>query len=281
MSATFSFDKKELKKLSCFFSDIDGTLLDSKSEISPLAIQEIKKLSHKIPFFLCSGRNPKGMKKIKDALGLTTPLISLNGALISDDKHIIYSEPLDRKASSDIIYTLLVQFGDSISIEGYDAHKWYCNTTDNQYFAYEAKVLGFQPDVIFKDVSFLDEVELNKILVIASSSVCDEIMNGYRFYREKVQIIRNHDTYIEIVPLMASKGNGITKAMEALNLDKSHSLAVGDSSIDLSMFEAAHYKIAMGNADHVIKNASNAIIDKNDDDGLAKLVKEINLQMAD
>ena len=74
-------------KYKAVFSDIDGTLLDSKHTISPATKQKIQEIDREgIPFILVSARMPKGMIGIRDELGIRRPIVCYSGALVVDEK---------------------------------------------------------------------------------------------------------------------------------------------------------------------------------------------------
>ena len=62
------------------FSDMDGTVLNSKGEISEVNINAIKKSG--LSFTLVSARSPQKMKNIINTLGIDGIHVSFNGALI-------------------------------------------------------------------------------------------------------------------------------------------------------------------------------------------------------
>ena len=71
----------------CVFSDIDGTLLNSKHQISEKnQKRKIQQLAiQNIPFVLVSARMPKGMHYFLDELQIKAPMVSYSGGLILDE----------------------------------------------------------------------------------------------------------------------------------------------------------------------------------------------------
>ena len=64
-------------------SDLDGTLLSSKSDVSKFAIEQINKIKNETKVILVSARMPSGMRYIQESLGITDqPIICYNGALV-------------------------------------------------------------------------------------------------------------------------------------------------------------------------------------------------------
>ena len=72
-----------MKKYKAVFSDIDGTLLNSKHQIPESTKEKIKQINENgIPYVLVSARMPKGMTAIRAELGAKSPMICYSGALL-------------------------------------------------------------------------------------------------------------------------------------------------------------------------------------------------------
>ena len=64
-------------------ADVDGTLVTRDNVLTPRAISAISLLrSANVLFAITSGRPPKGMKMIIDALDLSEPISAFNGGVI-------------------------------------------------------------------------------------------------------------------------------------------------------------------------------------------------------
>ena len=86
-------DADIMKKYKAVFSDIDGTLLNSKHQIPENTRKKIKQINQNgIPYVLVSARMPKGMTAIRAELEAKSPMICYSGALVVDEEdHPIYS----------------------------------------------------------------------------------------------------------------------------------------------------------------------------------------------
>ncbi len=80
------------------FSDIDGTVLNSKHELLTSTIEAVQKLALKnIPFVLVSARMPKAMKLILDEMNVKMPMISYGGALVLDEQNqILHDDKINK-----------------------------------------------------------------------------------------------------------------------------------------------------------------------------------------
>lgn len=87
------------------FSDIDGTLLNSKHEITQLTLIAIKKLKEqKIPFVITSSRSPSCIYPILDEYKFNVPIIAYSGALImNENRDILFHKGFDKEKARKII----------------------------------------------------------------------------------------------------------------------------------------------------------------------------------
>lgn len=263
-----------LGKVEAIFCDIDGTLIDSNSKLNPKTIEAVKKCP--VPFFLVSGRSYNGMKVFHKELSLDTPILSINGNIFfKDGKPIYKGSSLQGRIVEEIYQPLLDEYSDSISLEAYDDYNWYCNTRNNEFVQYEERVLEFPPDVLFSKAKDISSIPMGKLLIIAKPKICDDIIERFSHLKDQCQIIRNHDTYIEFYALNTNKGLGALKACEMFSLNPNNCVGCGDSAVDLPLLKSLGFRVAVDNADSIIKDVSNIITGSNNDCGIAELIEEI------
>ena len=85
------------------FSDVDGTLLDSRRRIPEDTKAAVRILSKRgIPFVPVSGRGPSGIFPILEEGGFISPVICCNGSLIlGADRRVLRSDGFsDEEASA-------------------------------------------------------------------------------------------------------------------------------------------------------------------------------------
>lgn len=66
-----------------------------------------------------------------------------------------------------------------------------------------------------------------------------------------------------------SKGQGLIKIAEALNITCNQIMVFGDNYNDISMFKKAGYAIAMGNSSHYVKSYADSVCSDNDHHGVS------------
>src|SRR5699024_10565066 len=109
-----------------FAFDIDGTLLDNNSNLPYSSIDAIKKLEDAgIKVVLASGRVFSSVKHIQKLLGITGPIVSTNGSLISFDGEQIYKSYYIDSELLDKLYEFCIEY--NLDFHFYDEENYYSN----------------------------------------------------------------------------------------------------------------------------------------------------------
>lgn len=85
---------------------------------------------------------------------------------------------------------------------------------------------------------------------------------------------------IHIHPVGVNKGAAIPDLLEMMGIDKAVTFAVGDSEVDIAMFERVDYPIVLGNAPDHVKKYGKIIVDKGFAEGFLeaqRIIREIKL----
>lgn len=264
----------EIKNVEAIFCDIDGTLIDSKNNLSKEVIDQIKKL--KIPFFFVSGRNYSQMERYAKELNLKTPRLTINGNLIIQDNNILYRGPyITKDELKDLILPYLLKYKDEISIQLYNEKDWICNTKNNKHVQYEMSVLQKDPDIIFSSIDEVYNLKIAKVLFVADIPICDLMMNEIHEKFPKLSVIRNHPTYVEVYKSNSNKGIGALEACKLFSLNPKNCIAIGDSAVDIPLLDSVYYSCCVKNADIEVKKHAKIILPSNDDNGVFFLLKNI------
>src|SRR5271165_158725 len=94
------------KKICLLLADVDGTLVDSKKQITARAKAAIEKMHEAgIKFAVTSGRPPRGMKMIVEQVKLSTPLAAFNGGMLvePDTMKVLQQQTLDADTAQSVI----------------------------------------------------------------------------------------------------------------------------------------------------------------------------------
>ena len=80
--------------------------------------------------------------------------------------------------------------------------------------------------------------------------------------------------YAEIFSKDASKGNGVKALSAHLGIEKEEIACIGDGENDSFMFEESGLKIAMGNAEEMLKQRADYVTSSNRHDGAAEAIEK-------
>ena len=147
--------------------------------------------------------------------------------------------------------------------------------TDNidlfNYSVESLKEYGYNIDYLTNDLHSLYQGEVYYFTVIGSyqelNSVYDMLKDNVNYNVTFQQEIYRDEYWLEIMPKTASKANAILKLKEILKCDEI--VCFGDAINDLEMFKVSNQSYAMENAVDQLKKHATAIIDSNENDGVA------------
>jgi len=258
-----------------FAFDLDGTLLNSKKELSTDNIKALKEM-HDFGCIvaLASGRIGSSMQQYVCKLENNVALLTLNGAVVyknaSDITNPVYNSSLPPDYADFLIdyahnktFALNYYIDDKLygvkhdgSIEWYDL---YFNQTRSNY------------EYVTSFSHFIGKAP-SKIIFVGDPEELDNIEKHFRsIWSESIYICRTWDHYLEFLNIKANKGNGIEALARSYNIEISDVVAFGDAPNDIPMLEKVGLGIAMKNADPEVKTAAHRIsCCTNDENGIAR-----------
>lgn len=281
--------KKDIKIISL---DLDGTLLDSQkrlSEANRAALEEAAaKGVHVVP---TTGRFFGMMPQAVRDLPFVRYAITINGAQVYDretDTAIVREEiPLDM--ALDIIRLL----------DGYDViydcyrSNWGWMTgslqakaedyaTDAHYLKMVREFRNPVPELKEYLESTAAEGDVQKVMLFArntpgSESVTKAITEAVTARFPSIKVTSSTWNNLELNIATAHKGNSLKRFAEHLGYTLDNCMALGDGTNDLSMIEAAGLGVAMSNAHPLVLAAAYHVTVSNDEDGVAKAIRDFVL----
>ena len=261
--------------------DIDGTLTNSKKEITPAtkaALKEIMEEGHLV--MLASGRPTPGVRKYEAELELANYggyLLTYNGARItrcSDNKDIFtktfpkeYVHKLyDYCCEKDLGIVTYEDFEDTAEPYIINGHKADC------YLTWEAKINGLpiKPVDDFKERVTRD---VYKVLMSADPEISEGIENELKeLYGSEFHITRSEPFFVEAMNSDVDKAKAISRIIDILGIDRRDVIACGDGFNDASMIKYAAVGVAMANAQAAVKKVADFITSSNDEDGIVEVI---------
>lgn len=271
---------------------MDGTLLNSKQEVSEKNLEAIQKaLNSGVEVVIATGRSYEEAMSVLQESGLQLPIICANGAEIrTKEGEVVKAHPLDHKIAkqaADVLnqvgiyyeiytsegtYTVDYDKGVEIIIDIFttanpelsrelveeEAQHRYDKGLIHMVDSYEPILNGektiYKLLVFHKDHSFLDEVE-EKLKQIDNLEVTSSAFGN-----------------LELMNTQAQKGIALAEFVEEKGIALQDTMAVGDNYNDLSMFRVVGRSVAMGNANDDIKERCTHVTLRNDESGVGEAI---------
>jgi hydroxymethylpyrimidine pyrophosphatase-like HAD family hydrolase len=138
-------------------ADVDGTLVTQDKVLTARAISSVTRLREaNVLFALTSGRPPKGMKMVVDALDLSEPISAFNGGVvINADYSVIASHQMSSDLAAEVI-RFISEHG--LDVWLYSDTDWYVRDSNAPHVAREQWTVKFPPTVISDFEAHLDHV---------------------------------------------------------------------------------------------------------------------------
>lgn len=274
-------------KLICI--DMDGTLLNSKHEVSDENKKAIKKAHDRgVNIALCTGRMFLSAKYYADLIGINTPIIASNGAFIKNgyNDKAIYENPLPKDIAIEI-YKIAKKYGLTIQFNSWNVLFMETPASEEHAYVVMNRDLPEEKRVKFIINEKLDEAIQNYEGNILKAGVIEKAANKDKLwtakeeikdiFRDKLHVVSSGDNNFEITVGSVSKGNAAAFLANMLNIPQEEVMCIGDSENDLSMIKYAGIGVAMGNGLDIVKEAADFITDTNDNSGVGKAIKHFVL----
>ena len=268
--------------------DLDGTLLDSKKELSECNLQALQKAAEAgweiVP---TTGRFYNGMPEIIRQLSFIRYAITINGAEAADVKtgEVIYKAEMPWQKAVDIMAWLDDSFDDKDVI--YDCYMRNCGwmTAAQKKLIDEVvesphsrKMLHELRNPVDELKAFLTEekCDVQKVqFFMRDVSGRPQIMKAIEEAFDDVAVSSALPQNVEINQSRANKGEALLALAGYLGLDRSQTVAFGDGLNDLPMIRDAGIGIAMENGAEETKKAADWIAPSCDEDGVAAGIEKI------
>lgn len=264
------------------FFDLDGTLLNDASEISPFTKETLLLLSkNDIAYTVATGRSMLSANSILDGHVFELPQIYNNGVTIWDPKHqrFTFDNLLDNAEISTVV-DAAVSRGITPFVHAIAHHRHIIfhsavhhdveRELITKYFSRtKAKILPL--DALPAD---------SQVTNISMIGVADTINAMWREFNTHENLIAyagtalegNQFMWMDVHHCRANKGTAVTSLKNQLGA--ANVICFGDSDNDLSMFALADESYAPENAKTEIKKSASAVIGHNHEDGIAHFLRE-------
>lgn len=270
--------------------DLDGTLLESHTNVSKVNIRAVKAVLDKgIPVALLTGRNHHMTLKVVKKLNLPVYYCCVGGTEIYSPKHeLIQANNLsldEIKAALKIIKKepCLIQI---TRRDGY--FKYLTDASAKKFEVFATNSIKDRVKSWFTKMSFVNDVEDYHTHVFDNSN--EIVVGGELDVLERIKATIDASdldiscrmdmwpNYLFISKVHQSKGDAAAYLADYFGITTNEVMAFGDDYNDIDMLESVGYGIAMGNALEQVKAVSFDETKTNKEDGVAHAIHHYILE---
>jgi Cof subfamily protein (haloacid dehalogenase superfamily) len=266
--------------------DIDGTLLDSKAQVSQANLDALRRAHEAgVETVLVTGRRHRFALPIAEQLGFDLWIISSNGAVTRSTGGEAFHRDLMPQATAEKLCRHMRDFR-NYSVITFDREGMgaiVCENHDHLYSVIQRWMEKNAPWIeyvspieksLIEDpiqVMFCGPVELMK-QAQDRLAACD--------FSGEITVLRTQYDYrdltiVDILNAGCSKGHALERWANHRGLDRSQVMAIGDNYNDIEMLTFAGHPVIMGNASDDLKQNGWTITLHNDESGVAAAVEQI------
>ena len=267
--------KRDIRMIVC---DLDGTLLAAPrlvTERTRAAIASAR--DEQIAVFLASARPPRSMRAYHALLGLSTPVIAGNGALLWDLESSI---PLARESIDHGLAAEIIELGRSLGaiVNAESDDEWFAEGT-NERILRNLRTYGLEPPHRVGPLDHLlgGDEPIDKVF-LDIRDLAPDVREAARAsvraaFGSRTNLTETAEGLLDLVSLRASKAIMAQRVARSRRIRADQVAAIGDHENDAALLRWAGTGIAMGNATAGAKAAADLVTASNLRDGVAEAIE--------
>lgn len=252
--------------------DLDGTLLDDRKQVTAGNLCALKDLLNQgVTIVLASARD---CASISQSVPINQPglyYIASGGALIYAPfaSEMIWADHMAPELVEECV-NFLKQFDNPVFLNNVDDY-WVDRYNEHVALIESRYLLKTR---LFSDVSSFDHRVMRVSLAAPIEILRDATLLAEKTFRERLTVSLASPDWLDLLLPNAGKG-ALLKVLQArLGIRVEQSMAMGDYESDLSLFDRAGLRIAMGNAVEAVKKSATHVTATNNQDGVASALSE-------
>jgi len=269
--------------------DIDGTLLTPEGYITTPTLEAVQAAQQaSIVVTLATARRYSNTAVIANQLGLNTPLILYDGAILIQHPHraTLHKHLLSASVGQQAVDVLVRHNIQPVvhPFKGTEEQIWtgpsaFDNSWVETYFAsatqqvhrmpFETLCIGHSDPI--RVVAFASEEVIHTLLPEIAALECSWTITRRGNYGSAELAIMNPT---------CSKASGVVELSRYFSIPLEQIMAIGDNNNDIEMLRTVGWGVAMGQASGAVTSAARAVTASNRDDGVARAIRRYALRDA-
>jgi Cof subfamily protein (haloacid dehalogenase superfamily) len=249
-------------------SDVDGTLVDRRKQLTPGTIDAVARLhAAGVGFTIISARPRSGIMPLADQLELDEPIGAFNGGIVFRRSGEVLEHHRIDPVAARAVWAMAADSPVDRWVFAYD--RWYASTDQGPHVDPERKSSAQDPVIVDDFDALLDQADKITFVSDDPAMLGDLTSRMAAAWGERATIAQSQTYYLDITALEANKGTGIAALAASFGVPLEATAAIGDQANDLPMLARAGLAIAMGNAPDAVKARAHQVSRANDEDGVA------------
>ena len=260
--------------------DIDGTLTNSRKEITPETRAAILRAADMgCTIVIATGRPPQGVVRYVNELELPDKegyVLALNGGLLENcSTGTAISRTFLPMEYYHEICAIAKEY--KVNLMTYQGDDIISENIDDKYVEIESRINGLgvkQVDNLEKYITF----EVPKFLMLGDGDYLAEVEKKvHARLSDRLDVYRSEPFFLEVLPKGINKAATLEKLLNHLGCRREELMAFGDGYNDISMLKYAGMGVVMGNANDTVKKEGDYIAPSNDENGIVDVLNKFVL----
>jgi len=261
--------------------DVDGTLLNSKHELSKRNEDAIKAaIAQGVEIILATGKTRNSGLWLIERLGLKSPAIFLQGLYTVDAAGKVLAK---RTLSPDIARQVVTYAEDrGFIMVAYSGMKIMTRVVTQEVRDATERYHEPVPEAVGALQNLMGDLPIHKLMAVGDPRQITALrwQLGAQLGKTVRLMQAGLANMLEILPAGGSKGAALRQLMQEMKIKPDEVMAIGDAENDVEMIEFAGIGVAMANGTPHIIEAADFVTGSNDEDGVAQALERYVLHVS-
>lgn len=255
-------------------TDLDGTLFGSSRQVSERTLSALARVQRAgIRLVFATGRMYRATVPYAHACGITTPLVTYQGAWIRDP--MTQATWWHRTMARDLALEALSALEDTgLHVNCYVEDEFLIERKTPQAEAYQ-RISGVAPRQVASFAAAMTHDPTKLVAIGEPEEIAHWLPRLQQRFLGRLYVTESLPTFIEIAHPEVCKSAALRHLTEHWEIDPAEIVAIGDGMNDLDMLRFAGVGIAMGHAPEAVRQAADRVAPPVEEDGLAQILEEI------
>lgn len=255
--------------------DLDGTLFGHDMTISARTRKALLAWQAEgRSLVIATGRMYRSARRVADELGVSTPIICYQGALVRCPRteENLWHQALSGAVAAPVVAQLEAQGFTVLAFRDEAVHARSNNSETRAY----TQLSRTEAVLVPSWDSFFAQGEATKVVAVSSPERVAAAATPLRESHKGVaHVVQSQPNFLEMVHPQANKGLALVKVCQALGVAVTSAVAVGDGQNDIEMLQTAGLGVAMGQGHAELLAVADRVTKPLAEDGLAVLVEDL------